>query len=64
MTTKVCFTVAGLGWLESTTGFHHVMHWVDGQGGIDQAMNAVDTKPAAGYGCLGFTAGQWEVYAQ
>ena len=34
---------------------------VDGQGGIvDQAMNPVDTEPAAGYACLGFTAGEGE----
>ena len=34
---------------------------VDGQGGIvDQAMNPVDTDPAARYECLGFTAGEGE----
>ena len=60
MGTTKSATVAGLGWMDPTTGFP-MYALVDGQGGIvDQAMNVVDTEPAAGYGCLGFTAGQWE----
>jgi hypothetical protein len=52
--------VAGLGWLAPDTGLP-MYALVDGQGGIvDQAMNAVDTDPAAGYACLGFTAGEGE----
>jgi hypothetical protein len=52
--------VAGLGWLDPDTGVP-MYALVDGQGGIvDQAMNPVDTDPAAGYGCLGFTAGEGE----
>ena len=52
--------VAGLGWLDGDTGLP-MYALVDGQGGIvDQAMNPVDTDPAAGYDCLGFTAGEGE----
>jgi len=52
--------VAGLGWLAPDTGLP-MYALVDGQGGIvDQAMNPVDTDPAAGYACLGFTAGEGE----
>ena len=52
--------VAGLGWLDPDTGLP-MYALVDGQGGIvDQAMNPVDTDPAAGYACLGFTAGEGE----
>jgi hypothetical protein len=52
--------VAGLGWLDADTGLP-MYALVDGQGGIvDQAMNPVDTEAAAGYGCLGFTAGEGE----
>ena len=60
MGTTKSATVAGLGWLDPETGFP-MYALVDGQGGIvDQAMNPVDTVSAAGYGCLGFTAGEGE----
>lgn len=52
--------VAGLGWLDADTGLP-MYALVDGHGGIvDQALNPVDTDPAARYECLGFTTGEGE----
>jgi hypothetical protein len=52
--------LAALGWLDPDNSLP-TYALIDGQGAIvDGVTNVIDTYPAAGYGCLGFTAGAGE----